>query len=241
MLSHLLLINVTQVMSPILRQTLGMSWFVLSVLFLWTLVFAAPASAALKPMQETEMKNATAQQGFTQFVMGKDTARMFLDIHIETYTTIDAFSGGWYKKKGSTGWDQKWSNVSIGNSVNETMTIDGLVLIADFDKKNNLQRVVFGSNRLQGDLSADFTSYSGTYSDALVEVNNGEDPTLAREPIAPAVNEVRPVFHFNSDGNSQTDMGLFFILDMTKQQQGLQVVAGFDEKSLVSDPWWDSP
>ncbi|BCS95559.1 hypothetical protein DSLASN_11910 [Desulfoluna limicola] len=196
-------------------------------------------------MQPSELKEATAQQGFTQFIMSNDTARMFLDIHIDTYTTIDSLSSGWYGKDriidnatvSVTGWDQQWNNISIGNSTDDSMTIDGLVLMADFDATgSNLQRIVFGSNRLQGDLSADFSTYSGTYNNALLTGGTwGAASTLDRETLGSTT------FHFNSNGYQANDMGMFFIINMDGPQQGLQVVSGFDEQSLSPNQWWDSP
>jgi len=195
-------------------------------------------------MGESELKSTTAQQGFTQFVMENNTARMFLDIHMETYTTIGAFSAGYYEKDiGSglaLGWDQQWNTVSIGNSETDDMTIDGLVFIADFDKTTNqLQRVVIGSNRLQGDLTATFNSYSGAYNNALVVENEVAETTQDRSLIGAL--DMPTTFHFNSDGDPAKDMGMFFILNAKGPQQGVQVVTGYDEQSLTQGQWWDKP
>ena len=220
----------------------------LLVLCAWA--FATPASATLKPMCPQEMKETTAQQGFTQFVMDNNTARMFLDIHMETYTTMDALSGAYFQKGSATtpGWDQQWANVSLGTDVNQTLSIDGLVFIADFDDTtpdNTLQRVVFGSNRLQGALTATFNSYSGCYNNTLLAGGATSGMTLLdRQSILNPVDPGQPpTFHFNSDGDPSKDMGLFFILNVDGPQKGLQVVAGFDETVLTTGmtPWWDSP
>lgn len=218
---------------------------VLPVLFLVVTLFIAPVFAELKPMDDSNLKSTTAQQGFTQFVMDNNTARMFLDIHVETYTEIGALSGGYYAKGGTTGWDQQWNTISLGSAATP-LTIDGLVLMADFDNTNRLQRIVFGSNRLQGDLTATFNSYSGTYNTALLSGGTWGEPTIA--PLNRA-NLGQTSFHFNSDGDQTKDMGLFFILNMNDNtaipgsQQGLQVVAGFDEKTLKAGTtsWWDAP
>ncbi|WP_300673965.1 hypothetical protein [Desulfoluna sp.] len=211
---------------------------VLPVLILSFTLFITPAFAKLKPLGESELKSTTAQQGFTQFAMSNNTARMFLDIHMETYTTIDALSGGYYIKDSGSGpalgWDQQWSNIAIGNSVDDTMDVDGLVLMADFNDDNRLQRLVLGSNRLQGDLSASFTRYSGTYNNALVG-GNWEAVDLNRQPVIPTT------FNFDSDGYQEKNMGLYFVLNMEGPHQGLQVVAGFDEQSLTPGQWWDNP
>lgn len=221
---------------------------VLPVLFLVVTLFIAPVFAELKPMDDSNLKSTTAQQGFTQFVMDNNTARMFLDIHIETYTEIGALSGGYYAKGGTTGWDQQWNTVSIG-SATTPLIIDGLVLMTDFDGDDikHLKRVVIGSNRLQGDLTANFNSYSGCYNNALVDPSATGITTLDRTPIGAL--DTPTTFHFNSNGDQTKDMGLFFILNMNDNttipgaQQGLQVVAGFDEKTLKAGTtsWWDAP
>ncbi|VVS91740.1 hypothetical protein [Desulfoluna spongiiphila] len=226
-------------------RTPAFRFCVLAFVFLWFCLGAVPAFAKLKPLAPSEMKEATAQQGFTQFVMDNNTARMFLDIHIETYTTVNAFSAGYYEKNGTTGWDQQWSQVSIGNSTSDDMDIDGLVFMADFDgTTNDLQRVVIGSNRLQGDLTATFNSYSGTYNNALVGGNWEAVDTsreLVTEPSVPGDPTPSTTFAFNSDGYADKDMGLYFIINMEGPQQGIQVVAGFDEQSLTPGQWWDKP
>ncbi len=213
---------------------------VLPVLFLSLFLLIPPAFAELKPMGESELKSTTAQQGFTQFVMNENTARLFLDIHMETYTTIDALSAGYY----NTGWDQQWSTMSIGNNATDNdMTIDGLVLITDFDADNNLQRVVFGSNRLQGDLSALFKSYTGAYNEALLVGGSGTGmTTLNRQAILnPNDPDAPATLRFDSNADASKDMGMFFILNVNSPQQGVQVVAGYDEKSLTQGQWWDKP
>ncbi|VFQ45074.1 hypothetical protein MSL71_27310 [Desulfoluna butyratoxydans] len=220
-------------------------WRAAAFVLLWFFCAAAPSPAKLKPLAPSEMKETTAQQGFTQFVMDNNTARMFLDIHMETYTTVNAFSAGYYEKNGVTAWDQQWSEVSIGNSVNDDMDIDGLMFMADFNgTTNELQRVVIGSNRLQGDLTATFNSYSGTYNTALTG-GSWEAADLTRAPVTEPATPGDPVpsttFAFNSDGYADKDMGLFFIINMEGPQQGVQVVAGFDEQSLTPGQWWDKP
>jgi len=216
---------------------------VLPVLFLSLFLFVPPSFAELKPMGESELKSTTAQQGFTQFAMTDNSARLFLDIHMETQATIGGFSGGYYEKDNGTGtlvtaWDQQWSDITLGTTQDgvytDDLTIDGLVFIADFDDTNTLHRVVIGSNRLQGDVSADFTSFSGIYADALVTASLGDNPTLNRGALGPTT------FQFQSEEYKQ-NMGMFFILNMDGPQPGVQVVAGFDENSLGTDPWWNSP
>ena len=125
------------------------------------------------------------------------------------------------------------------------MTIDGLVFIADFDDTSAanpvLERIVIGSNRLQGKLTADMASFSGMYNPALIG-GAGTPVSQSREAVSPS-----PVtFNFNSDASRTSDMGLFFVLTMEGSKAGLQVVAGYDEATVKTlspspDEWWDSP
>ncbi|GAB6093754.1 hypothetical protein JCM14469_00060 [Desulfatiferula olefinivorans] len=213
------------------------------------ILFLCPRTvlADLKPLSDDQLKSSTAQAGFTNFTLSNSTARLFLDIHIDTYATIGSFSGGWYNNGSGVGWDQKWNNVSIGNSVSDSMTIDGLVFIADFDDTAAanpvLERVVFGSNRLQGALTADMSSFSGMYNDALTG-GGGSPVSVSRTALNP--NNGAITFNFNSNASAAGDMGLFFVLTMEGARAGLQVVAGYDETALKTispspNEWWDAP
>lgn len=219
--------------------------FVLILFLLSFYLNPALSYAELKPMTGEELKTATAQAGFTNFTMSNNTARLFLDIHIETYATMKNFSAGWYDKAGTSGWDQKWDTISFGESTDKPLEIDGLVFIADFDDTTKvdpvLQRVIFGSNRLQGKISGNFSSFSGIYSSALTG-SGSPDTILDRSTI---LSGSATEFVFDSNASSTNDRGLFFILNMDTNNFGVQVVAGYDEKSIPitgsGTPWWDSP
>lgn len=197
---------------------------------------AFPSHAELKAMSPDELKSSTAQAGFTSFTMNNSTARLFLDIHIETYATIDRFASGW----NGTSWDQKWNTISLGKSLSEPLVIDGLVFMADFqegtlDTDPVLERIVVGSNCLQGTISGLFETFSGMYNSALTGENPGNPVVVNGTPLSATS------FVFNSRASQTSDMGLYFILNMNGAQAGLQVVAGYDEKSLAPNTWWDSP
>jgi hypothetical protein len=189
--------------------------------------------AELKPMSEDALKSSTAQAGFTTFSMSETTAQLFLDIHIETYATIRSFSAGYYTSmiNNELGWDQKWNNISIGNSIEDPLVIDGLLFIAEFNdissSNRELQRVVIGSNRLQGSITADFASFSGAYSDAVL---SGGGAQIYRQPLG--------MVTMNFDSSS-ADKGLYFVLTLTGSKAGIQVVA--DKNNISTGDWWNSP
>lgn len=209
---------------------------------LFSFFIIAPSSQAeLKALSQDELKSSTAQAGFTSFEISNTTARLFLDIHVETQAAIASLSAGWYVKDGSSGWDQKWNNVTFGNST-ESLTIDGIVFRADFDDLSKadpvLQRIVIGSNRLQGSIKADFASFSGMYNDILTGGSGSPVTGLDRTNIGTGI-----TFNFNS--NAGTDTGLFFILNTSSSNFGIQVVAGYNENNIPNStppgPWWNSP
>lgn len=206
-------------------------------------IYAPSSQAELKTLSQEELKSSTAQAGFTSFEISNTTARLFLDIHIETQAAIASLSAGWYVETGGTvpGWDQKWNNVAIGSST-ESLTIDGIVFRADFDDLSKadpvLQRIVVGSNRLQGAIKADFESFSGMYNDILTGGSGSPVTGLDRTNIGTGI-----TFNFNS--NAGTDTGLFFILNTSASNFGIQVVAGYNENNIPTTtpagPWWNSP
>lgn len=201
------------------------------------------ARAELRSMSEDQLKSATAQAGIAEFTLNNNTARIFLDIHMETLATIDTFSAGYY----NVGWDQSWTSVSLGTDESDLLTVDGLVFIADFDDLSlsdpSLERVIVGSNRLQGSLSAMISSYSGIYSNA---VYGGGSPNtaLSRYDLSSG-GTAQTTFEFNSDTSTTGDQGLFMVLNLNSSNVGIQVVAGYNENTIpdtsTGTPWWDSP
>ncbi len=197
--------------------------------------------AELKEIADTELKSVTGQAGFTDFSINGNTARIFVDIHMETYTEIDSMKIAYYDDgSNGMGWDNDWTNVSIGSSVDDPMKIDGLVFRAEFDDINSvdkkLNRIVFGSNRLQGHMVAMLNTFSGRYNKDLI---SGELTTSTYERDASLGLKS---FYFNSNNNPDENMGLFFILTLTGSRPGFQVVAGFDETTVTpAGEWWNTP
>jgi hypothetical protein len=203
---------------------------------------ARPAAAELKPMSPGDMKEATAQAGFTDFSLNNDTARLFLDIHIETYTKIAKFTAGNY----NSGSDQLWSTVQLGGDVDTPLTIDGLVFMADFaegsfDAGNTpaLERIVIGSNYLNGTISGNISSFTGIYSSSVLTGGGSPDTVLKRENLSDAE------FVFNSTATNQQGLFLILNIDSANNNVGVQVVAGYNETNIpkgpLGAPWWDSP
>lgn len=199
-------------------------------------------------MTEKDMKAAIGQAGFADFSITGDTARIFLDIHLETWTDISSVKAGYYEKNSMLGWDQDWTDVSIG-SENESFEVDGLVLMADFSdgigtSSQKLTRIIFGTNRAQGDITARINAYSGVYNDALTG-GTGTAVYLERTAITGTNADGSTTFRFDSNLSETTDMGLYFILSLEGEHPGIQVVSGYDEETIRNSfnqgEWWDSP
>lgn len=226
------------------RQSCRLFLRVAAMVIVGFLCFAQATHAELKPMSPVELKTATAQAGFTDFSLNHSTARLFLDIHIETYATIEKFTAGNY----NGGSDQTWSAVKLGQDDENLLSIDGLVFMADFeegslDPNNNpnpkLERIVVGSNRLQGQVSAMITNFTGIYSSALTG-GGSLDTIRVREDLSNGGLD-RTTFTFDS---TLENRGLFFILNVESGNPGVQIVAGYNETTIPtspSGPWWDSP
>jgi len=202
------------------------------------LISGLPSYAELRALSTDELKTSTAQAGFTDFTLNHNTARLFLDIHIETYGIIGGFSAGNY----NSGSDQSWTGITLGQNIDNNLTIDGLVFIADFEEGSLgtspvLERVIIGSNYLKGFISANISSFTGIYSSALT--NGGSPDTVLNRANLSDIE-----FKFNS--NEAKQEGLFFILNVDSSNPGIQIVAGYNEKNIpigptAGTPWWDSP
>lgn len=222
-------------------------FMLVGLLFISYFLFSSPSHAELKSLSQDQLKTATAQAGLVDFSINNTTARIFLDVHIETQATIEQFSAGWYSKNlnpddplsvATLDWDQQWNGVTIGNAT-ESLTIDGLIFKAEFDNLSspnpNLQRIMIGSNRLQGNVSGQFSRFSGIYNDILTG-GSGAAVTSSRANLGDVS------LNFNS--NAGTNRGFFFILDTSPSSFGIQVVAGYSDNdipTMASGPWWNSP
>jgi hypothetical protein len=210
--------------------------YLAGLFFLCFIITPDNSSAELKPLSQTEMKDTTGQQGFTDFSIIKNTARAFIDIHIETAGTIESIKAGY-----NGGWNNDFTGIKIGSD--ETpITIDGLVFMADFDNihktNRSLKTVILGTNRIQGSISANINSYTGVYNDALIG-GSGIPVECNRKKLGD-----NTTFNYNSNISEAENMGFFMIFSMDGTDPGLKFVSGFDENSSINSlsvgEWWDS-
>lgn len=140
------------------------------ILLAWFTILPSSLSAAgLHELSDNEMAAINAG-GFSEFTLdGTGLATLaFNGVSISTYTTIGQMAMGYYDNGGGTpGWDNNWTNVSLGNSSADPLVATGLYIKAQFSNVDNsgtrtLDWIQIGANSLQGTITADFNSFSGT-------------------------------------------------------------------------------
>lgn len=203
--------------------------------------------AELKAMTDKEMRSETAQAGLASFSQSDNTVRMFMDIHLETWTEIDSAKIGYYSRDSVPGWDQSWQNIKIGTQ-DIPLQMDGFVFKADFEDlqtsdKPTLKRLVIGTNRLVGTMQANIESFTGVYNPALTGESAPVDPYYTRANLGDKT------FNFSSpttEVDKSENQGFFIVItpEGNGTHSGIQVVAGYNELNISSSPfsqgeWWD--
>ncbi len=145
-----------------------------------TVSFLTPNSfAQMEAMTDAEMSEIYAE-GFSKFTINGGTTKAWFNIRTYSYITIDSLKLGYHDEydykdpDGSFGWDENWENVLFGQSVNDPsgdFQTEGAFLEAEFtnidDPPNReLKSITLGAEKVTGDLSANFISFSGTIDDS---------------------------------------------------------------------------
>jgi len=139
------------------------------ILLVWVgIVPPSLCVAGMNELSDEEMATFYAT-GFSSFDLNTTTgiARMDFDtMTLSTYTTIDTLKMGYYNKTGyGLGWDQEWSGVKLGSTTGD-LVFNGLFIEAKFtnitdSSLRQLDYLRIGTPKLTGDVSANFTSFSG--------------------------------------------------------------------------------
>jgi hypothetical protein len=212
------------------------------IIFLLFCIFT-DTSFSLEALSKEKMKTTTGQRALTDISTSGDTTRLFLNTHIETFTEIESLKLAYFERNGTMGWDQNWNNLSFGNQ-DTNLTIDGLVIKADFVNLESsepvLKRFIIGSNMLNGSISGNFDSFTGTYNPKLLDPNSSD---TAQVHIRQQLNSGNTTtFNFDSSTENQ---GFFLILSPEAANQGIHAVFGFNEGNIsgnfVADHWWNAP
>jgi hypothetical protein len=142
----------------------------------------APPSlcAGMHELSDGEMAVIYAQ-GFSTFTLSTDTngnslvALNFSGVTLSTWTEIQSMKMGYYLK-GTTAWDNDWTNVSLGTSSTD-LVAQGLYIKAGFSgditnpATRQLEYVQIGTTSLTGPISANFNSFSGTLDNGVTNIN----------------------------------------------------------------------
>jgi hypothetical protein len=212
----------------------------LNILIILALIcLLTDSSFALEALSKEKMKETIGQRALTDFSTTDTTTRLFLNTHIETFTEIESIKLGYFERNGLNGWDQDWTNMSFGTQ-QTNLTIDGLIIKADFDDLNSsepvLKRFIIGSNMLNGTVSGNFNSFTGTYNPVLEGGNASDAQEYTRANLG------NKTFTFDSTSEGQ---GFFLILNPEAASQGIHTIMGFSEGNIQAafgaDHWWDAP
>lgn len=255
------------------KTSMGSLAAICGIAFISSLVISSPVSAELKSLNEKQMRNETAQSGLVTFSENGNRIRMYTDIHLETWADIDSMKIGYYERSvpasgGGTvnqiGWDQDWSKATRpdGSTTNGVMLgtqtkplqMDGFVFKADFNgdlggaEKPSLKRLVIGTNRLTGDISANMKSFTGIYNSSIV-ADGASDPNANKPLIRQNLGE--KTFNFGANYTTTEDQskneGFFLVItpEATGGNTGIQIVAGYNEMNISTKPggseWWNTP
>ena len=158
-------------------------------------ILPAAGFAELRAMNDEEMTEIYAT-GFSSFNITSDgtidTARAWFNIQAYTFTEIDSLKLGYhsnydYKDPNPTTstWDEDWTNVQIGKiessaandndgffDPTEDFYANGFYFEVDFENiddpgNRELKSVRFGFDYIEGDIKANFNSFSGTINDEV--------------------------------------------------------------------------
>ncbi len=213
---------------------------VASITILIFLLLPGISTGELRKMNDREL-SAISARGVTNLYIEENTVRLFLDVHSETYGEIDSLKAGYYEKSLSDsttyGWDMNWKDLTLGQSYESPLVIDGLILRVEFDditsQNKQLKSITMGTNNMAGRITGDFASTTGAIHPNVLSPSPTNDPII-----------------MNRDETLQgplTVNGGFFLklnLDSTDSERGIRTIIGYPETSAVQmtfpgTNWWN--
>lgn len=163
-------------------------FFAIFTIALIAIILPGIALCEMKALDDSELSGVYAE-GFADFRIndlggGVTETVAWFNIHTYEYIEIDSLKLGYhdeYDYKNPTpsfGWDQNWEDVVIGTDYEDPSTdfyAEGFYFAAEFENiddpvNRELKSFTFGVEYAQGDISADFISFSGT-------IDNSNDNT----------------------------------------------------------------
>jgi hypothetical protein len=175
-----------------------------NLLMITLMICLLPASGIcdMQSLDDAEMHDIYAE-GFSEFKIDIDssdnaTMRLWLNINTAQYTTFDTLKLGYHEEYNykdpnpGFGWDHDWvgvtkngtyypARIGAGIDADDNFITRGFYFEADFenfgdDMNRRLKSVTYGFDYVEGEIYADFVSYTGTIRDpsnaALVSGHN---------------------------------------------------------------------
>ena len=121
--------------------------------------------AGMIQVSDSQLSEITGT-GIIAFSLTDDITRMDLNIASGMYSDIDSIKLGYYHDGVSSGWDQDWTNVTVGSDSQE-LVVNGVYFEAVYSNINDpsargLSSIRIGTDNATGIIAGNFNSYSGS-------------------------------------------------------------------------------
>lgn len=135
-----------------------------SVIVFLAILLPLTVHAQMRQMSDNELSSVYAT-GFSSFTLTDGLARAYFNINTSIYADIDSLKMGYYDNGNGKGWDEDWTNVSLGSS-SQDLVCKGIYIEAKFTNitdpaTRTLDYIKVGTPDMTGPITADFNSFSG--------------------------------------------------------------------------------
>lgn len=167
----------------------------------------------------------------------------------DNYSSLGTYQGlqGTGQNQNYNDWDINWENLQLGNSETEPLIINGVITIVEFDDisspNRKVERLVMGTNDMQGTISADMLRTTGMVNpmlstDSTLRAQGDTNPESGNPILLK-----RDSFLTNWDDKlvfnaSDNDTGFWWIFTVgtgpngETDHIGWEIVAGYDERAI---------
>ena len=148
------------------------------ILIAWLAFVPAPLWGA-EPIELTDSEMADVYaHGFSTFTRDDVTGIIRADFHgmdLRTWTEVSSLKMGHYNNGTTTGWDNDWTNVSVGSS-GADLVAKGLYVEMKFTNPTDqatrqLEYLRIWTNDLTGTVRANVNSFSGTVDNGVTNMS----------------------------------------------------------------------
>lgn len=142
-------------------------------------------------------------------------------------------------------WDLNWKNVTLGESYDAPLVVDGLVVRAEFDDINSadkrLKKIIIGTNNMVGQISGDFIRTTGAVHPDVPMDNTNTLSQLADDALTMNRDSILQNYDaLNIDGGFFMELNLD---NLNPSEQGIKTIIGYRESAAVAmtftgADWW---